>query len=145
MCCSTAAIENNTYKQLFSNKAVQEDLPGRLSSVLGLPVNHTDGLSKLICVSCVKKLRSSEAFRSPASHSYLKQGFNQQVPPLTVAGSSPVRQGVRKRSKDTSGTDASPFTVQSRPSAKKSTISVGRKRLAFGPRQSRRKRYIKYL
>ncbi len=63
LCCSTAAIQNKRYKQLFSSKALQEYIPGRLSLALDLPVSDSDGLSKVVCLSCVKKIESIEAFR----------------------------------------------------------------------------------
>ena len=45
LCCSTDAIQNRRYKHLFSSKALKEDIPGRLSLALDLPVSDSDGLS----------------------------------------------------------------------------------------------------
>ena len=132
LCCSTGAIQNRRYKHLFSSKALKEDIPGRLSLALDLPVSDSDGLSKIVCLSCIKKIESIEVFRLLARRSYQKQVSKEQLP------SSPVRSAPKKRTKDTSGSDASPFTVSSRPSAKRSTIGVRGKRLAFTPAQSRK-------
>ncbi len=129
LCCSTAAIKNRRYKQLFSSKSLQENIPGRLSIVLDLPVSDSDGLSKIVCLICMKKVESIEAFRLLARHSYQKQAAKL---------GSPVRSAPKKRTKDTSGSGASPFTVSSRPSAKRSTIGMRGKRLAFSPVQSRK-------
>ena len=127
--CSTS-YKNRRYKHLFSSKALKEDIPGRLSLALDLPVSDSDGLSKIVCLSCIKNIKSIEVFRLLARRSYQKQVSKEQLP------SSPVRSAPKKRTKDTSGSDASPFTVSSRPSAK-STVGVRGKRLAFTPAQSR--------
>ena len=84
---------------------------GSCSLALDLPVSDSDGLSKIVCLSCIKKIESIEVFRLLARRSYQKQVSKEQLP------SSPVRSAPKKRTKDTSGSDASPFTVSSRPTA----------------------------
>ena len=39
-CSNTAA---NKYKQLFATKALDNDLPGRLSRIIDLPISLADG------------------------------------------------------------------------------------------------------
>ena len=140
LCCSTAAIQQSRYRKLFSVKAWQDDLPGRLSRLLDLPVSFSDGLSQAVCIVCIKKLESFEAFRSLARQSYQKQRYKEQLPSFPVSGSSsPVRPATKKMTKDTGGADASPFTAKSRPAAKRSNIGGRGKHLIFSPRQSRNK------
>ncbi len=126
VCCSTAAIRQRNYKLLFSTKALKEDLPGRLSTTLDLPVCQSDSLSKVVCTPCIKKFEYLEAFRSFAKHNYQKQVSKEQFHPSICSGSSPVRP-VHKTTNDTSGTGAS---------AKRITLGVVGKRLAFTPVQS---------
>ncbi len=105
LCCSTAAIQNKIHKQFFSSKALKEYILGRLSLALDLPVGDSDGLSKVFCLPCVRKIESKEAFRR-------------------VQRTAPVRSAAKKRTKDTNGSSASLFTVSSCPSAKRSTIGL---------------------
>ncbi len=51
--------------------------------------------------------------------------------------SSPMAAG-RKRTKDTSGVEASPHTVHARPLAKRLTVGAPGRRLAFPTREKRR-------
>ena len=143
--CSTStsteseATTTRRCRQLFGNMGIKDQLPGRLSVALDLPVSPSDGLSNLVCISCINKVESLEAFRLLARQSYHKQLSKENLPPLLGGGTvvSPVRPPSKKRTKDTSGTGASPFTVSSRPSAKRSTMGVGGRRLAFSPAKSR--------
>ena len=134
VCCIITGIKANRYRQLFATKAVYDDLPGRLSRIIGLPVSLADGLSSVICNPCIKKLESFEAFQSLARHSHQKQGYQEQIPPLAAPvcapSSAPVKPA-QKRTKDTSGTDASPFTMRSHPASKRITIGVGAKATGF--------------
>ncbi len=61
LCCSTAVIQNRRYKQLFSSKALKEDIAGRLSHALDLPVSDSDGMSKDIFFLVSRRL-------SPSTH-----------------------------------------------------------------------------
>ena len=117
---------------LFTKDGLDRDLPGRISSVVDLPVSIEDGLSPYLCRPCMRKFQAAEKFRSIAKSSYEKQGYNKPAPPLH----SPVVHGSRKRTKDTSGLEASPHTAQARPLAKRSTLAVVGRRLAFPPRQT---------
>ncbi len=105
----------------------------RLSTALDLPVCQSDSLSNVVCTPCIKKFEYLEAFRSLAKHNYQKQVSKEQFHPSIGSGSSPVRPVHKNRTKDTSGTGASPCTVSSRLSAKRITLG---KRLAFTPVQS---------
>ena len=117
---------------LFTKDGLDKDLPGMISRVVDLPVSREDGLSPYLCRPCMRKFQAAETFRSMAKSSYEKQGYNKPAPPLH----SPVVYGYRKRTKDTSGFEASPHTTQARPLAKRSTLAVGGKRLAFPPHEN---------
>ena len=92
-------------------------------------MSRESGLSFHMCRSCMRKFQAAETFRSMAKSSYEKQGYNALPPPLH----SPLVHGCRKRTKDTSGFEASPHTAQARPLAKRSTVAVGGRKLAFPP------------
>lgn len=117
---------------LFTQDGLDKDLPGRISRVIELPVSSEDGLSPHLCRPCMRKFQSAETFRSMAKSSYEKQGYSGPAPPLH----SPRGHGYKKRMKDTSGFEASPHTAQARPPAKRSTLVVSGRRLAFPPRES---------
>ena len=102
------------------------------SVVIDLPVSSEDGLSPHLCRPCMRKFQSAETFRSMAKSSYEKQGYSRPTPPLH----SPGGHGYKKRTKDTSGFEASPHTAQARSPAKRSTLVVGGRRLAFPPCES---------
>ena len=72
---------------------------------------------------------AAESFRSTARISYEGKGFR----PLSLHSSPkpPPVVTTRKRTKGTSGIDASPHTSQARPLAKRFTTGVHGKRLAF--------------
>ena len=103
---------------LFSKDGLDKGLPGRISRVVDLPVSSEDGLSPHLCRPCMRKFQSAETFRSMAKSSYEKQGYIRPAPPLH----SPRGHGSRKRTKDTSGFEASPHTAKARPLAKRSTL-----------------------
>ncbi len=106
---STDATQSRRCRQLFTKRALQDELPGSLSNVLDLPLSH------FVCISCIYKVESLEAFRLLARQSYYKQLSKEQIPPLLGYGST-GSPAPKKRMKDTSGTGASPFTVSLRPS-----------------------------
>ena len=119
---------------LFSKEGLEKDLPGRVSRVVDLPVSREDGLSPHSCMPCMRKFQAAEAFRSLARSSYEKRGYSQAPPPHPVH--TPGAHGSRKRTKSTSGFEASPHTLQATPSAKHSTIAVAGRRLAFTPSEN---------
>ena len=119
---------------LFSKEGLEKDLPGRVSRVVELPVSREDGLSPHLCRPCMRKFQAAEAFRSLARSRYEKRGYSQAPPPHPVH--TPGAHGSRKRTKSTSGFEASPHTLQARPSAKRSTIAVAGRRLAFTPSEN---------
>ena len=131
LCCN--AVTSTHCLALFSKEALQKNVPGRLSKLLDLPVSSSDGLSPYLCRSCANKFHTVESklesFRSLAKTGYEKGGQNRSVFP----SSSVSVQAPKKRTKDTSGEDASPHTVQARPLAKRFTIGVSGRRLAFSP------------
>ena len=112
---------------LFTKDGHDRDLPGGISSVVDLPVSREDGLFPYLCRPCMRKFQAAEKFRSIARSSYEKQGYNKPAPSLH----SPVVYGSRKRTKDTSGLEASPHTAQARPLAKRSTLASLEEYLLF--------------
>ncbi len=131
LCCSTVIVSQHNFRMVFSTECLKVDFAGRLSRLLDLPVLQSDGLSEYLCRSCLRKVDSLEAFKCLTRQSYQKQRLNKQI------HSSPVSRAGKKRPKDTSGNEASPHTVQSRPLAKRSTVGTAGKRLVFAPIQSR--------
>ncbi len=123
--CCTCLDATRRYS-LFSAKESLEDLPGRFSSLLQLPVARGDGLSGYYCRKCVRRLcsveKTIEDMRSLAKSSYSKAGY------ISGPSTSPTaRENSRKRVKDTSGEKASPHTTQARPVAKRSLGALGRR------------------
>ena len=122
LCCNV--VTSTHCLALFSKESLQKNLPGRLSKLLELPVSSSDGLSAYLCRSCVNKFHTAESkldsLRTLARAGYEKGGHNRSVLP----SSSVTEQAAKKRTKDTSGVDASPHTVQARPLAKRFTIGV---------------------
>ena len=118
LCCN--AVSSTHCLALFS-----KDVPDRLSS--------SDGLSSYLCRSCVNKFHTVElkleSLRSLAKAGYEKGGQCISVLPCSMV----TMQSTKKRTKDTSGVDASPHTVQARPLAKRFTVGVHERRLAFPP------------
>ena len=74
---------------LFIKDGLDRDLPGRISSIVDLPVSREDGLSPYLCRPCLRKFQAAEKFRSIAKSSCEKQGYNKPAPPLH----SPVVHG----------------------------------------------------
>ena len=72
---STEATTTRRYKQLFGKIGIKDQLPGRLSVALDLPVSLSDGLSSLVCISCINKVESLEAFRLLPGQSYHKHAI----------------------------------------------------------------------
>ena len=118
--------------QRCASHTLSSFVPGRISRVVDLPVSKEDGLSPHLCRPCMRKFQTAETLRSMAKSSYEKQGYNKVASPLC----SVVVHGSRKRMKDTSGFEASPHTAQARPQAKRCTLSVGGRRLAFPSREN---------
>ena len=125
---------------LATKDGLERGLPGRISAVIDLPVSKDDGLPPYLCRPCMRRFQAAETFRSTARSCYEKHGYNKAAPPLH----SPRVGGSRKRTKDTSGFEASPHTAQARPFAKRSSLVLAGKRLAFPPREtSKMSRYNK--
>ena len=96
------------YTAIFSKENLQAGLPGRLSSMLGVPVVQNDSYPQRICEACMRKFTSVETsikqLQTTAQTTYHK--FTDGPPS-------------RKRTKDTSGTvGVSPHTQHARPPAK---------------------------
>ena len=106
-----------------------------LSKVLDLPVSSSDGLSPYLCRSCMNKFYTVqsklESLRTLAKVGYEKSGQFRSVVP--ACSSVSTVQPSKKRTKDTSGVDASPHTLKARPLAKRVTLGVPGRRLAFSP------------
>ena len=135
-------VSQHNFKLIFSSESLKADFPARLSRLLDLPVCKSDGLSEYVCRPCTRKVDALTAFRLLAKESYQCQGSKEQVPcriPSSPVSSTGRRAPTpRKRTKDTSGTEASPHTVQSRPLTKRITVGTASKRLAFSPIQTSR-------
>eukprot|EP00731_Ephydatia_muelleri_P019665 Em0012g490a len=105
-------------------------LAERLSKVADVPVAPDDSLTKFICGICNRKLLSAESFIRTAKASYAK---NKASP--SGSGTSDTMgsqaQITRKRTKDTSGPEASPHTNQCRPVAKRLTPERPGRRLTY--------------
>ena len=112
---------------LFS---LNSGLAERLSKVADVPVAPDDGLTKFICGICNRKLLSAESFIRTAKASYEK---NKASPSGSATGDTMGSQAqmTRKRTKDTSGPEASPHTSQCRPVAKRLTPERTGRRLTY--------------
>ena len=141
---------------LFSNDAVKDRIPERLSRIIDLPVTEADRLPNYLCRPCIRRFKAAESFRCLAQRSaYEKEssltnpssGSHTILPTSTtvsddmtlpvcaaateVQGEPPnAAQASRKRTKNTSSIDASPHTIQARPTAKRMS-TLQRKRLSF--------------
>ena len=138
---------------LFTTQGKSQDLPGRLSKLLLVPVIQDDGMSQYICRTCKsnaiileqkmhemqeRALISYQTCKGSASDvnascstgsAMLPEAAS--LPPVGVP-ISPSSYTTRKRTKDTSScTGISPFTAQSRPQSKR-PYSLTSKRL-FDP------------
>lgn len=109
-CCSLSATHSVS---LFSSHSIKLRVAERLSRILSIPVIQDHSISNYICRSCNKKFLMAEAFVELARTSYSKTG----VPPCLDVQTS----ACRKRTKETSGHEASPHTMQARPTAKHHT------------------------
>ena len=100
---------------LFSRESLASDLANRLSKVADVPVASEE--SRFICIPCKNKLMSGEYFRTTAKATYEKN----KSTTLVASGSNSQVQVTNKRTKDSSGPEASPQTRQYRPAAKRLT------------------------
>ena len=107
-----------------------------------LPVSDSDGLSSYLCRGCMSKFNTVESklesFRSLAKAGYEKGRQESQGPTASFCGINPplASPAARKRTKDTSGLEASPHTAQARPLANRFTVGVPGRRLAFPRREN---------
>ena len=105
--------ERPHYTAIFSKESLQVGLPGRLSSMLGIPVVQNDSCPQRICRACMRKFTSVE------THIKQLQQTAQTTYHKFIDGPSS-----RKRTKDTSGTvGVSPHTQRARPPAKRAAPS----------------------
>ena len=132
LCCNI--VTSTRCSALFSKESVQRCLPDRLGKLLELPISECDGLSSYICRACTNKFQSLES-KLKAFRSMAKCGFEQGRNKASIC--SPMVSG-RKRTKDTSGLEASPHTVHARPLAKRLTVGAPGRRLAFSTKEERR-------
>ena len=103
-----SVLSRTHYVALFSRESLASDLANRLSKVADVTVASEDGLSRFICIPCKNKLMSGEYFRTIAKATYEKS----KDPTLIASGSNSQVQVTNKRTKDSSGTGASPQTRQ---------------------------------
>ena len=93
---------------LFSPLNTKNDLVGRMSSMLEVPIHQNDGRPTVICRRCMSKFtaveRDLKALKQKALVSY--DSFDKE-------------NESRKRAKSTSGSVVSPFTASVRPPAKR--------------------------
>ena len=83
--------------------------------------------SRFICIPCKNKLMSGEYFRTTAKATYEKN----KSTTLVASGSNSQVQVTNKRTKDSSGPEASPQTRQCRPAAKRLTPEHPGRRLTY--------------
>ena len=127
--CQAAAAASHAVS-LFSRASAKNNLPNRISSLLDVSIDASDGFPQYVCMKCKRRLESLEsaaedlkAFRTQAKDSYASF----LTPMLTPL----------KRTKESSGEDGvSPDIVQARPRHKRRTTFAEPKRLDFGPRTS---------
>ena len=116
----------------FSPEMTKCNLASRMSKLLEVPICQEDTLSKFVCRSCKTKFISVESklesLRTLAKSSYQVQ-------------SGPEQQSSRKRTKDTSGDNASPSTVKARPASKR---GIGRAKTLF-PAEICKKNHLKCI
>eukprot|EP00731_Ephydatia_muelleri_P030838 Em0022g352a len=103
-------------------------LADRLSKVADVPVAPDDGLAKFICGICNRKFLLAESFIATAKASYEKSNASPSGTGGTIGSQAQVS---RKRTKDTSGPEASPHTTQCRPVAKRLTAERPGRRLTY--------------
>ncbi len=126
--CSNGIPPKNS-AHLFSSEALRNDLPGRLSTLLHIPVCPDDGHPCHYFRPCMRKFLAAESFVLASKSSYESRSRE-------GVESSPVRstlQSVRKRGKNSSGPDVSLFTTSRQPLSKRSTGGAPGRRLAFEP------------
>ena len=141
------------HHSLFTTQGKSQDLPGRLSKLLLVPVVQDDGMSQYICRTCKsnaiiveqkmhemqeRALISYQTCKGSASDVNASCTTDSAMLPVAAslppvgAPISPSSYTTRKRTKDTSScTGISPFTAQSRPQSKR-PYSLTSKRL-FDP------------
>ena len=105
--------EHPNYTAIFSRESLKVGLPGRLSSLLGVPVLQNDSCPERICRLCMRKFTSVET-----NIKLLQQSAQTSYHQFTGGSSG------RKRTKDTSGNvGVSPHTRHAQPPAKRITPS----------------------
>ena len=126
--CSSV-VERSHCVSLFSPENIKSNLASRMSGLLEVPISKGDDLPDCVCRACKGKFitveTKLESLRALAKSSYKAQTYPEQQP------------SSRKRTKDTSGTDASPCTTKSRPAAKR---GVGR---TLFPEENCKRNYCK--
>mgnify|MGYP003417894509 CR=1 FL=1 len=122
-----SVLSRTHYVALFSRESLASDLANRLSKVADVPVASEDGLSRFICIPCKNKLISGEYFRTTAKATYEKN----KSTTLVASGSNSQVQVTNKRTKDSSGPEASPQTRQYRPAAKRLTSEHPGRKLTY--------------
>ena len=94
-------MSTRTAVRLFTVIAYREGLQQKLQLILGISISMTDALPQQICQRCARCIRAAAELRVKAHENqdwYLRR---------------------KKRTKNTTGDDASPSTVKSRPAAKR--------------------------
>ena len=111
-------IDPNRSTALFTTTGVAKELGSRISSLLGIPVVKTYGLSSYVCRDCSRRIKK------------LEEALNDLKAFQTMARASLAlfsSKGPSKRPKESSGdVGVSPDTQRCRPKSKQA-----RKRLCF--------------
>ena len=122
--CMKECAKRHLYN-LFSAASKREDLSGRLSKLLLVPLSQNDGLSQYMCRSCninaTKIEEKIHEMRKIARLSYQSSRTNyvSSLPHNTTSPLSTAKTHTRKWAKNTSSsTGISTFTQHSRPQSK---------------------------
>ena len=109
---SRASIASGSAVCLFSQVAVRQNLPGRITDLLDVPIAAKDGLPQHICHKCKRKLERLEKaaeeledFRTQASSNH------------TILAST--RRELKRTKETSTSVGMSPDTAKSRPASKK--------------------------
>ena len=123
--CS-AVVERSHCISLFSADSVKCNLAIRMTKLLEIPISQEDKLSNFVCRSCKARFLTVEN-KLDSMRTLAKSSYQAYYPPVEQPSST-----CTKRTKDTSGDNASPSTVKARPASKR---GVGRSKTLF-PRDS---------
>ena len=98
------------------------NLAVRMTKLLEIPISQEDKLSNFVCRSCKARFLTVEN-KLDSMRTLAKSSYQAYYPPVKQPSSTRI-----KRTKDTSGDNASPSTVKARPASKR---GVGRSKTLF--------------